>query len=126
MTDGVKAPKVALARERDLPWLELKDTPGFNGQDIPGVTCKFFGQEGVGPWFYLVHNEPHTHNPKHKPRGDFFHYILEGTWEMGGRTLDTGSMHFEQKGLYYGPFSSGPDGSLFLAIYDHEPAFVER
>ena len=34
-------------------------------------------------------------------------------------------MQFEQKGLNYGPITSGPEGSLFLAIYDRAPNFIE-
>ena len=34
-------------------------------------------------------------------------------------------MQYEQKGLYYGPLISGPKGSLFLAIYDNAPSFIE-
>lgn len=118
-------PAVVFAQESDLPWLPLKETPGFDGMDIPGVECKFFGKPGRGPWFYLVKHEPGTVIAKHTHKGDVFHYILEGEWHMGSRVLPPGFMQFEQKGLYYGPFTSGPEGSLFLAIYDHEPAFVE-
>lgn len=120
-----KMPAVVFAQESDLPWLPLKETPGFDGMDIPGVECKFFGKPGRGPWFYLVKHEPGTVIAKHTHKGDVFHYILEGEWHMGSRVLPPGFMQFEQKGLYYGPFTSGPEGSLFLAIYDHEPAFVE-
>lgn len=120
-----KMPSVAFAQEKDLPWLAIKDTPGFNGLDIPGVHAKFFGKEGRGPWFYLVRHEPGVVIPKHTHQGDVFHYILEGEWTMGNRILEPGFMQFETKGLFYGPFTSGPQGSLFLAIYDHEPAFIE-
>jgi hypothetical protein len=34
-------------------------------------------------------------------------------------------MQFEQKGLNYGPITSGAQGSLFLAIYDRAPNFIE-
>lgn len=120
-----KMPSVVFAQEQDLPWLPLRETPGFDGMDIPGVECKFFGKPDVGPWFYLVKHEPDVEIARHTHKGDVFHYILEGEWKMGSRVLPPGFMQFEQRGLYYGPFTSGPEGSLFLAIYDHEPAFVE-
>jgi hypothetical protein len=119
-------PRVFFAEEDKLPWLALKDIPGFGGVDIPGVYGKFFGKEGRGPWFYLARHDPGTVVNRHTHRGDVFHYILEGEWEMGGRTMGPGTMHFEQKGLYYGPIVSGPKGSTFLAVYDHEPMFIER
>lgn len=120
-----KMPSVVFAQESELPWLPLSQTPGFGGMDIPGVECKFFGKSDLGPWFYLVKHEPGTTIVKHTHNGDVFHYILEGEWQMGSRVLPPGFMQFEQKGLYYGPFTSGAEGSLFLAIYDHEPAFIE-
>jgi len=108
--------RVAFANESKLEWIPLKDTPGFAGTDIPGIQCKFFGKEGVGPWFYLVKHE-----------GDVFHYILEGEWQIGSSELrfGPGFMQYEQKGLYYDPLISGPQGSLFLAIYDNAPNFIE-
>lgn len=118
-------PSVVFAEESKLPWLPIKDTPGFWGLDIDGIECKFFGKEGRGPWFYLVKHEPGVVVPRHTHRGDVFHYILEGEWQMSNRRLGPGYMQFEQKGLYYGPITSGEEGSLFLAIYDHEPGFVE-
>jgi hypothetical protein len=120
------APKVAFAEAEKLPWLLLKDTPGFGGVDIPGITCKFFGRESVGPWFYLVKHEPHVHVERHTHEGDVFHYILEGEWLIGkSKKFGPGFMQFEQKGLNYGPIVSGPQGSLFLAIYDRAPNFIE-
>ena len=118
-------PSVVFAQEQNLPWLPIKDTPGFGGVDIPGVECKFFGKEGRGPWFYLVRHEPGVVVGRHTHKGDVFHYLLGGEWRMGNRTFGPGYMQFEQKGLFYGPIESGAEGSLFLAIYDHEPAFIE-
>lgn len=118
-------PSVMFAQEQDLPWLDLKDTPGFGGVDIPGVECKFFGKENRGPWFYLVRHEPGVVVQKHTHGGDVFHYILEGEWQMGNKTLGPGYMQYERQGLYYGPITSGDEGSLFLAVYDHEPKFIE-
>ena len=118
-------PAVVFAQEQDLPWRPLKDTPGFAGVDIPGVECKFFGKEGRGPWFYLVRHEPGVVVGRHTHKGDVFHYLLEGEWKMGNRTFGPGYMQYEQKGLFYGPIESGREGSLFLAVYDHEPAFIE-
>jgi hypothetical protein len=119
--------KVAFALEQDLPWLPLKDTPGFDGTDIPGIYCKYFGKENVGPWFYLVRHDPGVVVPRHSHDGDVFHYILEGEWRIGTSTkrFGPGFMQYEQKGLYYGPLISGPKGSLFLAIYDNAPSFIE-
>jgi hypothetical protein len=119
-------PKVFFAQEQDLPWIDLKDTPGFGGLDIPGITCKFFGKPDEGPWFYLVRHEPGVVVQRHTHNGDVFHYILEGEWQLGNRKVGSGFMQFEQKGLFYGPITSGPEGSLFLAVYDHEPLFIER
>lgn len=119
------APKVAFAEADKLPWLLLKDTPGFSGVDIPGITCKFFGREGIGPWFYLVRHEPGVRVERHSHEGDVFHYILEGEWTIGKRKkFGPGFMQFEQKGLSYGPLVSGHQGSLFLAIYDRAPNFI--
>ncbi|HEY4281236.1 MAG TPA: hypothetical protein VGM91_23695 [Conexibacter sp.] len=119
--------KVVFATENDLEWLALKDTPGFDGHDIPGVFCKFFGKEEKGPWFYLVRHEPGVVVPRHSHDGDVFHYILEGEWRIGKSTkvFGPGFMQYEQKGLYYGPLISGDEGSLFLAIYDNAPLFIE-
>lgn len=120
--------RVVFAQEQDLEWLPLKDTPGFGGADLPGVECKFFGQPGRGPWFYVVRHAPGTYIPRHKHTGDVFHYIFEGTWiwgRRGGRVFGPGFMQYEQQGLYYGPFWSGDEGSVFLAIYDAEPSFIE-
>ena len=119
--------RVAFAMEKDLPWLKLRDTPGFGGVDIPGIECKFFGKEGAGPWFYLVRHEPGVHIPRHSHTGDVYHYILEGEWIFGssGRRYGPGFMQYEEQGLFYGPFDSGPEGSLFLAIYTGEPSFIE-
>ena len=78
--------KVTFALEQDLPWLLLKDTPGFDGTDIPGIYCKFFGKEDVGPWFYLVKHDPGVVVPRHSHDGDVFHYILEGEWQIGTST----------------------------------------
>lgn len=121
-----QAPKVCFAEADKLPWLALKDTPGFGGVDIPGVFCKFFGREGVGPWFYLVKHDPGTVVERHSHEGDVFHYILEGEWRIGNSTkkFGPGFMQFEQVGLNYGPLISGPQGSLFLAIYDRAPNFI--
>ncbi len=118
-------PSVVFAQEQDLPWLPIKDTPGFGGVDIPGVECKFFGKDGRGPWFYLVRHEPGVVVGRHSHKGDVFHYLLAGEWRMGNRPFGPGEMQFEQKGLFYGPIESGSEGSLFLAVYDHEPAFIE-
>lgn len=120
--------RVAFAQEQELEWLPLRDTPGFGGADLPGVECKFFGKPGIGPWFYVVRHEPGTFIPRHRHTGDVFHYILEGSWIWGapdGRRFERGFMQFEQEGLFYGPFWSGPEGSLFLAIYDAAPSFIE-
>ncbi len=48
--------RVAFANESELDWLPLKETPGFGGHDIPGIQCKFFGKENVGPWFCASSN----------------------------------------------------------------------
>lgn len=117
--------RVVFAEEGDLDWLPLKETPGFGGVDIPGVECKFFGKEDQGPWFYLVRHEPNTVVQRHTHEGDVFHYVLEGEWQIGNRKFGPGFMQYEQKGLFYGPITSGPEGSLFLAIYDHWPSFIE-
>lgn len=120
--------RVAFAQEQKLPWLALKDTPGFGGTDIPGVDCKFFGKPDKGPWFYLIRHAADTFIPRHKHTGDVFHYILEGSWIWGrqdGRVFGQGFMQFEESGFYYGPFWSGAEGSLFLAIYDASPSFIE-
>ena len=120
--------RVAFAEEHKLEWLALKDTPGFGGADIPGVECKFFGKPDVGPWFYVVKHEAGTLIPRHKHTGDVFHYILEGEWLWGpdgARSFGPGFMQFEQEGLFYGPFHSGEEGSLFLAVYNAEPSFIE-
>ena len=117
--------KIAFALESELPWLALKDTPGFGGVDIPGVYCKYFGHGNEGPWFYLVRHEPGVVVERHGHDGDVFHYILEGEWRIGKSTkrFGPGFMQFEQKGLFYGPLIS-ENGSLFLAIYDHAPNFI--
>lgn len=118
--------KVAFANESELEWLLLKDTPGFGGHDIPGIQCKFFGKNNLGPWFYLVKHEPGVVVERHGHDGDVFHYILEGEWKIGNSKLKFGPgfMQYEQKGLYYGPLISGDKGSLFLAIYDKAPNFI--
>jgi hypothetical protein len=118
---------VVFANESELEWLPLKDTPGFGGIDIPGVDVKFFGKENVGPWFYLVRHQPGVVVPRHTHDGDVFHYILEGEWRIGksSKVFGPGFMQFEQKGLFYGPLISGDEGSLFLAIYDTAPLFIE-
>ena len=117
--------RVVFAMEQELEWLPLKDTPGFGGADIPGVFCKFFGREPHGPWFYLVRHEPDVVVGRHSHEGDVFHYILEGEWQIGSRKFGPGFMQYEQKGLFYGPITSGDEGSLFLAVYDHAPSFIE-
>jgi hypothetical protein len=117
--------RVAFAKESDLQWTDIKDTPGFGGVDIPGIQLKFFGKPGVGPWFYLTRHEPGVRVERHRHEGDVFHYILEGEWQIGANRFAPGFMQYEQKGLYYGPIVSGPQGSLFLAIYDGEPNFIE-
>jgi len=122
---GFQAPRVCFAEAEKLAWLPLKDTPGFGGVDIPGIMCKFFGREGVGPWFYLVKHEPGVRVERHRHEGDVFHYILEGEWTIGKRKFGPGFMQFEQVDLSYGPLISGPQGSLFLAIYDRAPNFIE-
>lgn len=120
-----QAPKVAFAEAEKLPWLLLKDTPGFGGTDIPGITCKFFGRDSVGPWFYLVKHEPGVIVERHSHEGDVIHYILEGEWTIGkSKKVGPGFMQFEQVGLNYGPLTSGSEGSLFLAIYDRAPNFI--
>ena len=116
--------RVAFAEEGKLAWQPLKDTPGFGGADIPGIQCKFFGKEGVGPWFDLVKHEPGVFVERHSHEGDVFHYILEGEWRIGSRTFGPGFMQYEQVGLNYGPIESGSQGSLFLAIYDRAPNFI--
>jgi hypothetical protein len=116
--------RVAFAEEHKLQWQPLKDTPGFGGVDIPGIECKFFGKEDVGPWFYLVRHEPGVRVVRHSHEGDVFHYILEGEWQIGQRKFGPGFMQYEQVGLKYGPIVSGSQGSLFLAIYDRAPNFL--
>lgn len=116
--------RVAFAEESKLEWMPLKDTPGFGGVDIPGIECKFFGKEGVGPWFYLVRHEPGVTVERHSHEGDVFHYILEGDWHIGSKRFGPGFMQYEQVGLNYGPIRSGDRGSLFLAIYDRAPNFL--
>ncbi len=119
----MKPPKVLAKRDEDVPWLQLKDTPGFGGADIPGVYCKFYGDPEHGPWFYLVKHDPGTLVGKHSHDGDVIHYLLEGSWKLGGQTFAPGFFQYEQVGLEYGPIISGPEGSVFLAIYDRPPSF---
>lgn len=116
--------RVAFAEEAKLQWQPIKETPGFGGVDIPGIQCKFFGKEGVGPWFYLVKHEPGVVVERHSHEGDVFHYILEGEWSIGSKKFGPGFMQYEQVGLNYGPLISGDQGSLFLAIYDRAPNFL--
>lgn len=120
------SPRVAFALESELPWTLLKDTPGFGGHHIPGIYLKYFGRPDIGPWFYLVRHDPGVVVPRHSHDGDVFHYILEGEWCIGNSTkrFGPGFMQFEQVGLNYGPLISGPNGSLFLAIYDRSPNFI--
>ncbi|MGH7366385.1 MAG: cupin domain-containing protein [Candidatus Rokuibacteriota bacterium] len=114
-----------LAFEADkLEWLALKDTPGYRGVDIPGVFLKFFGEANKGPWAYLVRHDPGTIVGRHSHNGNVIHYLLEGSWKLGSQEKGPGWFHYEQKGLRYGPIISGPQGSLFLAIYDAEPDFI--
>jgi hypothetical protein len=117
--------RVVFEEAHKLDWLPLKDTPGFGGVDIPGVECKFFGKEGEGPWFYLVKHDPGVVVHRHKHTGDVFHYILEGEWTIGTRQWGPGFMQYEERDLFYGPITSGPEGSLFLAVYDNVPSFIE-
>jgi hypothetical protein len=125
--DGLipKKVRVAFAEADKLSWTPFKDTPGFGGVDLPGVECKFFGKPGSGPWFYLLRHEPRTSVPRHRHTGDVFHFILEGEWTIGARTFGPGFMQFEQEGLFYGPITSGDEGSEFLAIYSAEPSFIQ-
>ncbi|MCC7107291.1 MAG: hypothetical protein IT307_19320 [Chloroflexi bacterium] len=114
-----------LAFEADkMEWLPLKDTPGYGGVDIPGVFLKFFGVPGKGPWAYLVRHDPNTVVARHSHAGNVIHYLLEGSWTLGISQKGPGWFHYEQKGLRYGPIVTGPNGSLFLAIYDAEPDFI--
>lgn len=117
--------RVVFAKEEQLPWLLLKDTPGFDATDIPGIECKFFGKPDEGPWFYLVKHAPGVVVPRHSHTGDVFHYLLEGDWRIGNHRFGPGFMQYEQQGLFYGPIISGDEGSLFLAIYDNKPSFIE-
>ena len=119
----MKPPKVLAKPDEDVPWLKLKDTPGFGGADIAGVYSKFFGDPERGPWFYLVKHDPGAVVGKHSHDGDVIHYLLEGSWKLGGQTFGPGFFQYEQVGLEYGPIISGPEGSVFLAIYDRSPSF---
>jgi hypothetical protein len=118
--------RVLFAREAELEWQPLRDVPGFGGADIPGVFGKFFGRPGSGPWFYLVRHDPGTVVGRHTHNGNVIHYLLEGSWLIGNQTAEPGWFHYEQKGISYGPITSGDDGSVFLTIYDHEPGFVPK
>ena len=114
-----------LAREANqMPWTALKDTPGFGGVDIAGVSCKYFGEGDQGPWAYLVKHAPGTRVERHTHHGNVIHYLIEGDWLIGGQRKGPGWFHYEQKGLRYGPIVSGDAGSVFLAIYDNAPDFV--
>lgn len=117
--------RVVFEEAEKLEWLPFKDTPGFGGSHIPGVECKYFGTKDGGPWFYLVRHEPGTVVQRHRHEGDVFHYIMEGEWQIGNRKFGPGFMQYEEKGLFYGPITSGDEGSLFLAVYDDEPSFIE-
>lgn len=118
--------RVLFAREQELEWTPLKDVPGFEGTDIPGVYGKFFGDPESGPWFYLIRHDPGTVVGRHTHHGNVIHYLLEGEWAFGSQKVGPGWFHYEQKGISYGPITSGDEGSLFLAIYDHRPGFVPK
>ena len=113
--------RVAFAEGHKISWQPIKDTHGFGGVDMPGVYCKFFGKENIGPWFYLVKHEPGVLVERHSHEGDVFHYIIEGEWQIGSKVFGPEFFQFEKVGLNYGPIKSGDKGSLFLAIYDKAP-----
>src|SRR5271155_4541171 len=102
--------KVFFAEEQDLKWIPLRNLPGFDGVDIPGVEGKLFGAPDAGPWFYVIRHDPGTVVERHTHSGNVIHYLLEGEWKMGNRTIAPGWFHYEKQGLYYGPISSGPEG----------------
>lgn len=118
--------RVLFARAEELEWLPLKDVPGFEGADIPGVYGKFFGDPSSGPWFYLIRHDPGTVVERHTHHGNVIHYLLEGEWTLGNQKAGPGWFHYEQKGLSYGPITSGDEGSVFLTIYDHQPGFIPK
>jgi len=120
------AKKVLFAQEQDLPWLPLRELPGFDGTDIEGVFGKLFGDPESGPWFYLIRHDPGTVVESHTHDGNVIHYLLQGEWRMGSRHAGPGWFHYEKKGIHYGPIISGDQGSLFFAIYDHAPRFKAK
>ena len=106
-----------------VPWLPMRDLPGFDGADHPGMSGKFFGDIDEGPWFYLIRHEPGTRIPRHTHSGSVTHYMLEGEWNIDGDIVTPGHWHYELPGTYWGPVQSGSNGSLIIAVYDRYPTF---
>src|SRR6476646_11460730 len=96
------AKRVFFAQEQDLEWLALRDLPGFDGTDIPGVHGKLFGDPETGPWFYLIRHDPGTVVERHTHEGNVIHYLLDGEWKLGSRITKPGWFHYEQQGIHYG------------------------
>jgi hypothetical protein len=124
MAELMSSKRVLFAREPELPWLPIREVPGFDDADIPGVHGKFFGDPDSGPWFYLIRHDPGAVVERHTHEGNVIHYLLEGEWKLGNQKAGPGWFHYEKKGLRYGPIVSGPEGSLFLTVYDHRPGFI--
>lgn len=114
-----------LAREvHKLEWLPIGDTAGHSGIDLPGVFCKYLGKNGKGPWVYMVRQEPGIRLGRHRHTGNVMHYLVEGSWLIGGLEKGPGWFHYEQRGQDYGPIVSGEGGSVYLMIYDGSPDII--
>ncbi|MGH7366386.1 MAG: alpha/beta fold hydrolase [Candidatus Rokuibacteriota bacterium] len=114
-----------LAREAHrLEWLPLAKTPGLDGLDIPGVSCKYLGKDDKGPWVYMVRQEPGVQLARHRHTSNVMHYLIEGSWLIAGLEKGPGWFHYEHRGQEYGPILSGERGSLYLAIHDAKPDFI--
>jgi hypothetical protein len=108
----------------DLPWIPMRELPGFDGADYPGMEGKFFGDIDKGPWFYIVRHQPWTRIPRHSHAGSVTHYLLQGEWIVDGEFVTAGHWHHEEPGTFWGPIQSQENGSTTIAIYDRYPTFV--
>ena len=108
----------------ELPWIPMRDLPGFDGNDHPGMEGKFFGDIDNGPWFYIVRHTPWTRIPRHTHGGSVTHYLLQGEWEIDGELVTAGHWHYEEPGVHWGPVESQENGSTTIAVYDRYPSFI--
>jgi hypothetical protein len=105
---------------------ELKDLAGTPPEGITGLAYFLLGdRKDNPPTVVTLRMGPNWVLPRHAHDCHRFEVVVQGSLDVGDRTLKPGDVMISEPGLAYGPHIAGPEGCTTFEIFsNHRASYV--